>query len=207
MPCCAALHVECMSSFSHVVCLSVRLLVCLSLCLCSLAFPFVSIDLFSCAYVCPALRIFATRVTPLTSSYCVLRAAVLCCCMHNGLCIGSTSHVYRTQSLNGWYSSELFPLSGALAKLVPFLPSHCEHLFQLCVSNLTNLGGEVSLRFSLSLTHTHTSTHAHTCTHTSTHTHSLILSEAHCRSCVHVCGWPVITFASFLSLWAFLLLF
>ena len=98
--------------------------------------------------------------------------------MHNGLCIGSTSHVYRTEELNGWYRPGLFPLSGALAKLVPSIPSHCEHLFQLCVSNLTNMRGQVSLLLSLSVSLSHPHSHIHTRAHMHTHKHSHSLTDS-----------------------------
>ncbi len=35
-------------------------------------------------------------------------------------------------------ASDTAKFSAILVKLVPFIPSHCEHLFQLCVSKLTN---------------------------------------------------------------------
>ncbi len=112
--------------------------------------------------------------------------------------LASTSHVYRLEGLNAFNTCDLVAVSETLVVLVPCIPSHCEQLFQLCVSNLTNLRREVSFCVSLSLylslphahtrtnahiyaqTHIHTRTHAHKYTHR--HTHAFILSEAHFRS-------------------------
>ena len=86
--------------------------------------------------------------------------------------------------MNALDRDKLLRLSRILAQLVPFLPSHCEHLFQLCVSNLTNpRRGQVSLRFSPSLSvslahsHAHTRTKTRTHMHTHAHTHALALTH------------------------------